>query len=76
MTYSLGYNNVVLFNYNECIIYHLTISCLFLSAKTQYRGIIEKNVNEGLYDMDYIMDNQLYLPGKYCFESRFCSKIS
>lgn len=32
------------------------------TAKTQYRGIIEKNVNEGLYDMDYIMDNQLYLP--------------
>merc|ERR1712168_780331 len=31
-------------------------------AKTHYRGIIEKNVNEGLYSMDYIMDNQLYLP--------------
>jgi len=32
------------------------------TAKTQYRGIIENNVNEGLYSMDYIMDNQLYLP--------------
>jgi len=32
------------------------------AAKTQYRGIIEKNVNDGLYSMDYIMDNQLYLP--------------
>jgi len=32
------------------------------AAKTQFRGIIENNVNEGLYSMDYIMDNQLYLP--------------
>jgi len=32
------------------------------TAKTQFRNIIEQNVNEGLYSMDYIMDNQLYLP--------------
>jgi len=32
------------------------------AAKSQFRGIIEQNVNAGLYSMDYIMDNQLYLP--------------
>ena len=42
---------------------------LIFSAKTQFRGIIEQNVNAGLYDMDYIMDNQLYLPGLLCLLS-------